>query len=250
MAKIDISYEGVTTQIQCQLNEKLEISIKKFLIKVGKKEGSIFFIHNGNKLDEELTFEEAANVLDKISNTMKIIAYDYISDEDQEKILKKAKGIICPICMENARISVDDFIISLYDCRNKHRTDNIQLDEFEKTQFVDQSKIICDNCKEKNKSESTDNEFYICFACKKNLCILCKKNHDKSHKIFNYEDKDFYCRIHSEVYIGYCNDCKIDICNICQNEHRKHYVIPYGNIIPDIESSKKQLESLNIRIKI
>ena len=249
MATIDISYDGVTTEIQCQLKEKLEISIKKFLIKVGKKEGSIFFIHNGNKLDEELTFEEAANVLDKINNRMKVIGYDYISDEDKEKILKKSKNIICPICMENARISVEDFIISLYDCRNKHRTDNIQLNEFEKTQYVDQSKIICENCKENNKSESTDNKFYVCFSCKKNLCNLCKIEHDKSHKIFNYDDKDFYCKIHSEVYIGYCNDCKSDICNICQNEHRQHYAIPYGNIIPDLEYSKKQLEYLNISIK-
>ena len=181
---------------------------------------------------------------------MKIIGFDYESDEDKEKILKKSKNIICPICMENARISVEDFIISLYDCRNKHRTDKIQLNEFEKTQHVDQSKIICENCKENNKSESTDNKFYICFACKKNLCIICKKKHDKSHKIFNYDDKDFYCKIHSEVYIGYCNDCKSDICNICQNDHRKHYIIQYGNIMPDIESSKKQLEILNIRIKI
>ena len=31
MAKIEISYEGVTTEILCQLKEKLEISIKKFL---------------------------------------------------------------------------------------------------------------------------------------------------------------------------------------------------------------------------
>ena len=249
MAKIEISYEGSTTEILCQLNEKLEISIKKYLTKLGKKEGSMFFIHNGNTLDQELTFEEAANALDKINNRMKIIGYDYTSDEDKEKILKKSKNIICPICMENARISVEDFIISLYECRNKHRTDNIQLNEFEKTQYVDQSKIICDNCKENNKSESIDNKFYICFACKKNLCILCKKMHDKSHKIFNYDDKDFYCKIHSEAYIGYCNDCKSDICNICQNVHRQHYVIQYGNIMPDIESSKKKLEILNIRIK-
>ena len=249
MAKIEISYEGATTEILCQLNEKLEISLKKFFTKLGKKEGSIFFIHNGNKLDEELTFEEAANTLDKINNRMKILGFDYTSDEDKEKILKKSKNIICPICMENAHISVEDFIISLYDCKNNHRTDNIQLNEFEKTQYVDQSKIICDKCKEKNKSESIDNKFYICFPCKMNLCILCKKEHDKNHKIFNYDDKDFYCKIHSEAYSGYCNDCKSDICNSCQNDHRQHYVIQYGQIIPDIESSKKQLKVLNIRIK-
>ena len=93
MAKIEISYEGSTTEILCQLNEKLEISIKKFLTKLGKKEGSMFFIHNGNTLDQELTFEEAANALDKINNRMKIIGYDYTSDEDKEKILKKSKKL-------------------------------------------------------------------------------------------------------------------------------------------------------------
>ena len=36
-------------------------------------------------------------------------------------------------------------------------------------------------CKDKNKSNTLNNKFYICYECKINLCPLFKSKHDKTH---------------------------------------------------------------------
>ena len=46
---------------------------------------------------------------------------------------------------------------------------DIPFEEFQKTQYMDQSKIICDKCKTANKSESFKNMFYRCISCNSNL---------------------------------------------------------------------------------
>ena len=44
-----------------------------------------------------------------------------------------------------------------------------------------------------------DNMFYKCYDCNKNLCPLCKSNHEKKdgkvHIIKNYDLKDFFVMI-------------------------------------------------------
>ena len=44
-----------------------------------------------------------------------------------------------------------------------------------------------------------------------NLCPLCKSNHDKDHKIINYEQKYFICEEHNKEYNSYCEACKKDL---------------------------------------
>ena len=136
--------------------------------------------------------------------------------------------------------------ISLNECKNGHKNDNIQLNEFEKTQYIDEAKIICQNCKTK-KSEIYENKLFMCLKCKINLCPLCKLSHDKSHSFIEYEQKDFICIEHSDSYINYCTICKKDICTLCENSHAGHKIITYGSIIPDIVSAKNQLNNLKER---
>ena len=38
--------------------------------------------------------------------------------------------IICPQCGEHSLISIKNYKISLYDCKNRHKNDNILLNEF------------------------------------------------------------------------------------------------------------------------
>jgi hypothetical protein len=52
-----------------------------------------------------------------------------------------------------------DYKILLYECKNRHKSDKIILENFEETQKIDQSKIVCDNCKIKNKNETHNNIF-------------------------------------------------------------------------------------------
>ena len=180
---------------------------------------------------------------------MKVLVTDNLSEEEKKTSLKKSKYIICPECQENARISIKDFKISIYDCKNGHVTNNIQLNEFEKTQYINETKIICGVCKAKNKNESTDNKFCLCSTCKLNLCFLCKTIHDKSHYIIDYDDKDFYCQIHSDGYNCFCLDCQKDLCALCENQHSGHKLIYHGSIMPDKDACQKELENLDLRIK-
>ena len=50
--------------------------------------------------------------------------------EVKEKDIIKSKNIICPECKEDIKFSIDDYIINLFECKNKHDKDNIFLDEF------------------------------------------------------------------------------------------------------------------------
>ena len=248
MATVDFLYNGSQFSIQCKEEDKIEDIINKFLVKCEKNKNSIYFIYNGKILDEDLIFIDAANNLDKINKVMKVQAIDTLVEEESSS-LKKSKNIICPECYENAHISIDNsFKISIYDCKNKHKSENIQLKQFDKTQYIDQAKIICDICKKENKSKTYKNTFFVCCKCKINLCPMCKSSHDNSHYIIDYDDKDYYCNIHYEKYIFYCNTCKNDICTLCENEHYGHETTTYGTIVPDIELCKNDL--LNLKEKI
>ena len=69
--------------------------------------------------------------------------------------------------------------------------------------------------------------------CKINICPLCKLNHDKEHKIINYDNKDNICITHFENYIKYCYKCKMNLCIKCEKNHIKHNCISFGEILPE-----------------
>ena len=87
-----------------------------------------------------------------------------------------------------------------YECKNGHNINNILLDEFEDAQYIDESKIICDECKDNNKYTSYKKIFYRCNKCKMNVC---KNKHNKEHKIINYNEMNYICEIHNELYIHF-----------------------------------------------
>ena len=250
MATVDFLYNGSQFSIQCKEDDKIEEIIDKFLVKCEKKKNSIYFLYNGKILDQDLIFIEAANNLDKINKVMKVQAIDTLIEEESSS-LKKSKNIICPECYENAHISIDDsFKITIYDCKNKHKSKNIQLKQFDKTQYINQSKIICDICKKEDKSKTYKNTFFLCCTCKVNLCPMCKSSHNNSHYIIDYEDKDYFCFEHCENYIFYCTVCKKDICTLCEKKHYGHKTITYGSIMPKIDEYKINLLNLNDKISI
>ena len=159
---------------------------------------------------------------------------------------KNFKSIICPECGENAQIKIEDFKINLYGCKNGHNIKNIILENFENTQKLDISKIICNKCKENNKSNSK--EFYHCFPCKINLCLSCKENHDKNHEIIDYEKKNNICDIHNEIYIKHCNQCQLNICIFCENSHKNHDLKYFGDLIPDMNKINNIMKKLGDEI--
>jgi len=250
MAEVIFNYNGKETIIQCNIEVKMKAIFNKFFEKTRLDKYSIYFIYSGNNnINEELTFEELANQDDKIRNKMNIIVRDNNIPYNKNTVLiKKSKDIICPICKENIKIYTEDYNIFLYECRNKHYIDNILFSEFEQTQQLDISKIKCEICKEENKKQTYNNQFYRCISCKINLCPLCKSNHDKTHNIIDYDNKNYICEKHNEIYNLYCKECKENLCMYCENEHSNHEIISYGKIFPNIENIKMKRNELKEKI--
>ena len=127
----------------------------------------------------------------------------YNNEEDENEIKEAiSKDIICPECKENTLIDINNFKINFHDCKNNHNM-NKKMNEFENTQKININKIICDICNINNKGNTHNNDFYICNTCNKNICPLCKSNHDKNHNIINYDDKRYICKKHNDSFIKY-----------------------------------------------
>ena len=232
MAEVIFNYEGNKTIVQCNLNDKMKVIIHKFLIKINKEENNnnLDYLYNGTKIDYELTFNEQANNIDINNKKMNIVVNN--NDYHKTKINKFiSKDIKCPICKENILIDIKNFKINLSGCKNNHFQSDILLDLFEESQTIDLAKIICDICKSNNKGNTYNNEFYICNTCNKNLCPLCKSIHDKNHKIINYDNKNYICKLHNESYNKFCETCNEDICIICENNHLDHKIFELGKIL-------------------
>ena len=238
MNKVLFKYNGSEYLIECSENEKFNKIIDKFFERIGENRRMIHILYNGLILNQEFTFNQCANNLDKRSKIMNVIVYEEMKDQSEvkQKIIK-SKYIICPKCHENAFLEIKNFKISIINCKNGHRTENLDIKEFEETQRIDISKIRCANC-QNTKCEATDNKFFICNSCKKNLCPRCKDNHEQTHKIKIYEENQFYCIEHNDPFISYCVKCKTDLCSFCKTEHLNHKIIDYNNEIQNVIISK------------
>ena len=249
MAEVIFIYNGINTIIQCNLNEKIKDISKRFKDKANLNNKNINYTYNGKLvLNEELTFEELANTEDKIRKKMSFIVFDNlieVKDEEKEKI--KSKDIICPYCKENIRMNINKYKINLLKCSNGHNIENILLDEFEETQNINLEEIICNICKNYNKSISFNNIFYKCLTCNNNICPLCKPTHDKNHIIINYDEKYYVCNEHNDKYMLYCEDCNKNLCTLCDG-HKNHKRIFFVDVLPKKEEIKEKLKYLKSTI--
>ena len=245
MAEINFSFEGRNTNIKCDINDKIKDIINKFLIKVNKERNNnnLYYIYNGNPINKELTFIEQANSLDKYRKTMNVIVNSNF-EENNNKNEIISKEIICLGCKENCLIEIKDFKINFNKCKNNHICNNILLNYYELTQKIDLNKIICDICINYNKGNTHNNEFYICNNCNINICPLCKSIHDKKHNIINYEDKNYICKKHNDIFTKFCKKCEENICIICEDEHNNHDIIELSKILIKKDDFNKVLKEL------
>ena len=240
MASVEFLYKQMITLIQCNQNDKMKDIIKKLELKIEINKNKVCFLYSGNKINEELTFDEIINQSDRQINKMKILIQN-IEEIKQNQSIKKSNNIICPKCKELAFMKIENYKINLFGCKNGHKINDILLNEFENTQLIDISKIICDNCQKCNKSNTSQNIFYRCINCKINLCILCKLNHDKSHLIIDYDKKEYICNIHNEAFMRYCNTCNSNICLSCEPDHQNHNTT---SIMPNLNKIKNDMKEL------
>ena len=245
MIKIYIDYQDKKECIQGTNNDKMLDIFKKFYKIIGKHDAnSLQFLYNGNKVDEELTVKQVINNEDRKRNEMKILVNELEISNKKNK-LKKSNQIICPTCGELAHIKLKNYKISICGCKNNHKIDDLNINEFETSQLIDESKIICDICKIENKATTYNNLFYTCSICNLNFCPLCKKMHDKTHNTIDYDNKYFICGIHNERYGSYCKTCNKNICVECEEDHDDHDFISYGKLFikkNDLENKLKELK--------
>ena len=147
MAEFEFIYGSIHTIIQCNINDKMKDIIKRLEEKVKITSGNVYYLYNGDILNnEELTFEQIANEDDKNSKKISITIIDDILDI-KKKEKRKLKNITCPECKESIRMNINDYKINLSKCKNGHNIEDILLNEFEETQNTE---IICDICKQNN----------------------------------------------------------------------------------------------------
>ena len=245
MVEVEFNYQRNKTIIQGNLNDSIKDIITKYTNQENLDINNIYFISNEKAINNEDRLENIMSESDKINKKKIILAYSINSIINNENTyIKISNDVICPKCKEICKYEINDYKIKLSHCINGHITDNIKLDEFKSKQIIDISQIKCDKCKDKNKSNTFNNEFYICFICKMNLCPLCKSNHDETHTIIYYDNKNYICHKHNEIYIEYCEDCKIDICLLCASEHKNHKMILYQYKLIDIKNLRNKLDEL------
>ena len=146
MSELIFAYNGTSINIQAQSNEILSAVIDRFCLKVNVNRNKIYFLNSGEKLNENLKVDEI-----KLNDENKriILVNDNNDINNNNNYLKRSNEIICPECYKKAFIEIDNYKIRIKNCINKHNN-IILINEFEDSQLIDLSKIICNNCKNIN----------------------------------------------------------------------------------------------------
>ena len=254
MVEVEFNYNQNKINIQGNMNDKFEEIIQKYINKTNLDINNIYFISNGNIVNKKDKLENIMSKSDKNNKRIIILVNSINSTINIENTnIKKSKDIICPKCKEICIYEIKDYKIKLYDCKNRHINEYINLNEYENNQNIDISKIKCDICKNRNKSNTFNNEFYICYECNMNLCPLCKSIHDNTHSIINYDNKDYICNKHNDLLVQYCTNCNIDMCLSCSNEHKNHKIILYQEKLIDekiLRNKMNEFENVINKLKI
>ena len=245
----EFNEDGTTVTIQCQESDIIGDIFKKYLHKIEKVEepNEATLISNGVVVNISFPLSAIINSIDRERKKVSILVlYNGLK-------LIEHSNIICPECLNEADLKFHDYKIKLK-CEKGHLINNLLVNEFQKSQEIEPTRIICDICKVKNIGNCKKGTFYSCLNCNENMCEECKnvhlKEHEKKHKkyIIKYNIEKYVCNNHNKNFISYCENCKIDLCEDCVREHLKinkfDDIKPYQKILPDHSEMLKKKESL------
>ena len=249
MVEVEFDYNQQIMVLQAKFEDVFQDIINKYLLKSLLNPNSTYFIANGKQINPQETVGNQMNEMNKSIKKIKVLVQIIEEENTNVQVTVQSKNIICPKCQEPCRISIDNYQVKLFECINKHSI-NSKIKDFPNTQKINISKIICEKCRIKNKGNCPNNEFYKCLNCDKNLCLLCKPNHDSNHNIIKYDQKYYICKNHNESYIKYCKDCNKNICYSCDDDHMEHHTIYLGDIKPNINDTKSKLSNIKKEIDI
>ena len=217
MSEVKITYNGRIIIMQFQPNETLETIFNRFKTKIFPGNIDLIYLYK----DEQI--QNLNITMSELTSDKNIIIKASASNDLSTNVnnLVKSEYVICPTCKESAILEEKDYKLKIYGCEKGHINENILINQFNKIQEIDYSKIICQKC-EKKRSETYRNTFYYCCTCKINLCPLCKDKHN-NHTIIDYDDKWFKCTLNNRDINSFCNKCKKNICTMCENNHKKNH---------------------------
>ena len=247
------TYNGSFISIQCSKSDSMKDIIDKYISKTELDINKIYFLYGGNIINKELSVNDLTKGNE---NTINILVSE-IEEKPEKKELKKSNVIVCSICKEICKLAIEDYQIKLYGCENGHTIKDISVNDLSKTQYIDESKIICDICKSANKKDQYNKLFHYCNECKQKICALCKTKHDKSHNIIDYDKRHYLCYKHNEKFISYCNDCNKNLCYNCETGHNKDHIrvsfqdfnINKDNLSPIIKGYQGMVAKVNEKIE-
>jgi hypothetical protein len=248
MIDIEFKYLQNIIVITSNLNDNFSTVFSNFYERVEIEPNSVMFLFDNKKILENKKIIDFIGETEKLNNKITISVIP-LNINNNHKIFEVSKEIICPKCSRQCRIKMKDYLIELYDCKNNHTT-IMKIDEFYQSQKIDLKDIKCNICKIKNLGNIYMNEFYYCQKCNINICHLCKENHDNSHIIINYEQKNYICPNHHESFNKYCHNCKMNICKKCYQTHSLHNLESFDDIISEPDNKKIELEIFRNEINI
>ena len=110
---LDFIYQGNAIRIQGKRNEYVKDIVKRYIVKIGKDLNDIYFMSNGNKINQELKLEEINNKDKEIKVLVNDINDKNINNKEEES--KQNKDILCPEC---GNICLSPIILSLISYTN------------------------------------------------------------------------------------------------------------------------------------
>ena len=263
--KVIFIYKDEKIEFTFNNNNLIQNAFSSFVNKINRNIDEFEFFYKGEKITN---FDN--KTLSEFNNEYSIINIS-VSEKNEviEKIinekskLKISEHIICPKCKSMSEININNFKISITNCNNNHSMPGLYLNDFVNTQYIEESRIICQECKKSlNDLITSNNELLIC-NCGIIICQSCFKIHKeeneklqkdnlKKHISLDYKDKDYFCLEHYTIYNGFCQKCKKNICNKCERKHNKHRINMFKKISPNdifIEKLKNMYKDLIKKIK-
>ena len=253
MEEVEVSFglNQVVTIIQAKSGDSFQSVIDKYIQKTLINPNSVYYIANTRQIEPQNTVESYMSGPNKQDKKIPVLVNSFENFEEQDKtpVFVQSKDIICPECKELCLFTTENCHIKLFNCINNHTTRGIKFTDFNKSQEIDISKIVCGICKNSNKGHTTNYEFYFCLTCKQNVCVLCQNTQEKEkkHTQINYDNKNYICIKHSENFTKFCKNCNSNICYACKPEHAQHETIDLMNV--DFEETKKNLQKIKTEIE-
>ena len=190
------------------------------------------------------------NTRKKISDFKKKNLIIYIFNIQKIKVKKdeQLNNLLCPSCKKLISITINEGKITLKNCCNNHKLQNLSIFLFiNLLTNIKEKENYCANC---NNNLNYYNYFYIC-SCKNFICPLCKDEHNEKNKnhyqVINNK-KFLICQKHNMLFNYFCNKCNKNVCKKCENDHKEHKknIIDFKNIIP----SSKTINDIKTDIKL